>query len=289
MTEIKTWQHVSYSVRAGVAHLVLDRPDKRNALGLGPGSSRDEIQLALTQAGGDRDVRCVVIVAAGSSFCGGGDLSDPAIQDLTPDELVAAVDEFNASVRNVAVPVIAAVQGHCLGAGVAFIAQCDFVLAAEDAVFGLPEGRFGDPAGSELAEVVGPAMAKFLAFTGERLNAEQARECGLVLFTLPTAEMRERATALAEQIARMPSEALVLNKRAINAATEAGGRGSARLAGRARDVVTRSRTVSATAPDGRRFADILRADGVAGIKEATKQQSPQPWLASPLNHPGESK
>lgn len=284
MTADNTWRHVRYSVRAGVAHLVLNRPDKRNALGLGPGSSRDEIVLALQRADADPDVRCVLVTAAGSSFCGGGDLSEPAIQELTPDALVSAVDEFNARVRNVAVPVLAAVQGHCLGAGLAFIAQCDFVLAADDAVFGLPEGRFGDPAGAELADVIGPAMAKFLAFTGERLSAEQARECGLVLFVVPAPGLHERATALAEQIARMPAEALALNKLAINAATEASGRSAGRLAGRARDVVTRSRSASATAPDGRRFSDILRADGVAGIKEATTQQSPQPWLSTLREH-----
>jgi enoyl-CoA hydratase/carnithine racemase len=288
MTSNNALQHVTLSVRAGVAHLVLNRPDRRNVLGLGEGSSRDEIVLALQVADADPNVRCVLITAAGASFCGGGDLSDPALQSLTPDALVAGVDKFNAGVRDVAVPVVAAVQGHCLGAGMAFIAQCDFVLAADDAVFGLPEGRFGDPAGAALADVIGPAMAKFLAFTGERLSAEQARECGLVLFTLPPDQLQDRATALAEQIARMPAEALALNKRAIDAATEAGGRGAGRLAGRARDVVTRSRSASATAPDGRRFSDILRTEGVAGIKEATRQQSPRPWLSSHNERTGES-
>ncbi|MDN5896452.1 MAG: hypothetical protein L0H93_20835, partial [Nocardioides sp.] len=78
------------------------------------------------------------------------------------------------------------------------------------------------------------------------------------------------------------------NKQAIDAATEAGGRSAGRLAGRARDVVTRSRSASATAPDGRRFSDILSTDGVAGIKEATRQQSPGAWLSSHRERTGES-
>lgn len=273
-------RHIRVEQRAGVAHLVLARPDKLNTLGFGPGSSRDEIARALQQADADTQVAAILLRAEGPAFCAGGDLSGlPPGQGPAQDEaLIRAVDEFHAAVRQTTKPVLAAVHGACLGAGLGFIAQCDLVLAADDARFGLPEGRFGHPGGSELVPLIGQAWAKFLIFSGELIDAAIAVEIGLVLRVLASDQLQAGATDLAERIARMPQDALRLNKAAIDRAAEAGGRSAARLAGRAGDLFTKTLSHSAQAPDGRLFADILKTEGMAGLKQAQKQQYTQSWL-----------
>lgn len=274
------YTHILVDKRAGVAHVILNRPEKRNALGFGPGSSRDEIARALAQADADGDVGAVVLEANGPAFCAGGDLSglppgEGAEQDVA---LIGMVDTFHASVRSLSKPLIAAVHGPCLGAAMGLIAQCDLVLAGSDARFGLPEGRFGHPGGSELVPLVGQAWAKFMIFSGELIDAPTAVEIGLALAVIPAERLREGTAALAQRIARMPRDAMRLNKNAIDHAAEAGGRSAARLAGRSADLATKSMSHLACAPDGRRFDDILKAEGPQGLKQAQKQQFTDSWL-----------
>lgn len=275
-----SYQHVRLERRAGVAHLVLSQPDRLNVLGFGPGSSRDEIVRALREADADDEVGAILISAEGRAFCAGGDLAGLP-KDPTPAQdqaMIDEVDRFHAAVRATSKPLIAAVHGLCLGAGLGFIAQCDIVLAAADAQFGLPEGRFGHPGGAELSAIIGPAWAKFLIFTGEPLNAGQAVQIGLALMAIPTEQLQAAATELCERIARMPRDALRLNKAAIDRATEAGGRGAGRLAGRAADATTKAMSRHARAPDGRLFETILAEEGTRGLKRAREQQYTDSWL-----------
>lgn len=274
------FQHILLEQRQGVAHLVLNRPDKRNALGFGPDSSRGEIVRALQQADQNPDVRVILISARGPDFCAGGDVKGLPTDPTPADDLwvIQQVDAFHEAIRAIRKPVIAAVHGRCLGAGLSFISQSDFVLAAESAQFGLPEGRFGHPGGSELAAAIGPAWAKFLIFTGEPISAAHAVRLGLVLMTLPDAELADAATDLCERIARMPADAVVLNKRAIEKATEAGGRAAGRAAGRSSDVITKAMSRRAAAPDGRPFEHIISTEGTQGLKQAMAQQYTESWL-----------
>ena len=266
--------------RAGVAHLVLARPDKLNALGFGPGSNRDEIVRALQEVDADPEVGVILITAEGRGFCAGGDLSGlpPGEGPLRDESLINQVDRSHTAVRQATKPVIAAVHGICLGAGLGFVGQCDLVLAADDARFGLPEGRFGHPGGPELVPLIGQAWAKFLIFSGESISAARAAEIGLALLVIERAQLQSAATELAERMARMPRDALRLNKAAIDRAAEAGGRSAGRLAGRAGDLITKTVTHLARAPDGRLFDEILSADGPPGLKQAQKQQYTDSWL-----------
>jgi enoyl-CoA hydratase/carnithine racemase len=274
------YQHIRLERRSCVAHIVLAQPDKLNALGFGPASNRAEIAAALQSADADPDVGAILIRAEGRGFCAGGDLTGlDGFAGPTQDErLIEEVDRFHTAVRQTRKPTIAAVHGVCLGAGLSFIAQCDFVLAADNASFGLPEGRFGHPGGSELVPLVGQAWAKFMIFTGERLNARRAAEIGLVLLVLERSRLESASTDLAERIARMPQHALRLNKAAIDKAGEAGGRSAARIAGRSSDLVTKSMSRFAESPDGRRFDDILQSEGPQGLKQAQRQQYTDSWL-----------
>jgi enoyl-CoA hydratase/carnithine racemase len=274
------FQNIRLERHDGVAHLVLARPDKVNALGFGPRSNRAEIATALQWADSAPDVGAILIRAEGRGFCAGGDLAgvaDFAGEDQD-ERLIAEVDRFHAAVRQTRKPVVAAVHGVCLGAGLGFIAQCDFVLASDDASFGLPEGRFGHPGGSELVPLIGQAWAKFMIFTGERVDARRAAEIGLVLLVLERDRLESAAIELVRRIARMPGHALRLNKAAIDKAAEAAGRGAARIAGRSGDLATKAMSRHASAPDGRLFDDILASEGPAGLKQAQRQQYADSWL-----------
>jgi len=274
------YRHILAKTGDGVAHILLNRPDQLNPIGRGPGSMRDEIELALRGADGDSAVGAVVISGAGRAFSAGADLA-AALPNRTPLEAHRFGEEllrFNAAVRAVHKPVIAAVHGLCIGAGLSLIAQCDFVVAAQDARFGLVEGRIGLPGAAELVALVGPAWAKFLIFTGEFIGASLAERIGLVLSVEPAEQLLERCLALAARIARMPRDAVALNKAAVDNVAEAMGRGAGRIAGRASETLTLAMSGRALAPDGRPFDDILRAEGIEGMKRARDSQFVGGWL-----------
>mgnify|MGYP003674597498 CR=1 FL=1 len=274
------YRHILYTVEEGVAHVVLNRPERMNALGIGPGSNRDEIQQALAAADADDAVGSILLRANGKAFCAGGDLTGAAPTETPFDEFVfnRQIVDFYAAIRRVKKPVLAAVHGLCLGSAMGLIAQCDVVVAGDDARFGLIEGRLGHPGATEIVPLVGAAWAKFLILTGELIDAETAARIGLVLTVEPTADLAARATDLARRMASLPREGVILNKACIDAMSEAMGRAAGRTAGRAHDMVTKAMTKHATAPDGRRFEDILRDEGMEGLKRARDGQFTGGWL-----------
>jgi enoyl-CoA hydratase/carnithine racemase len=285
-----SWQHVLYKSEPGVAHLVLNRPEKLNALGMGPGSNRVELVEALEHADADPEVGAILISAAGRAFCAGGDLVGvPRIR--SPFDNVAFVEELDrlhGRIRALHKPTVAAVHGLCLGSGLGLAAVFDLVIAADDARFGLVEGRVGHPGATEVVPLVGPAWAKYLMLTGEIIDAYRAQAIGLVLTVEPAAELLDRCRELARRLARMPREAVALNKASIDAMAEAMGRREGRATGRAHDVVTRSMTHAAAAPDGRKFEEILKNEGMQAFKQARDAQYGRPWL-KPMTGRGEEE
>jgi len=279
------YSHITLGFNDGVAHIRLNRPERMNALGLGRGSSRDEIADAMHTADKDSSSGCILLSAVGPNFCAGGDLSG-APESVTPYDdfsFVRQLDDFYTSVRQVRKPIVAAVNGLCLGAGMGLIAQCDLVIAADDARFGLIEGRIGQPGATELVPIIGGAWAKFLILTGELIDARRAERIGLVLTVVANDELQERTTELAHRIAAVPREAAIMNKAAVDAVDDAMGRQAGRLAGRAYDVTTKAHAKWATAPDGRRFEDIIRQEGMAGLKRARNTQFSDSWLSRQLS------
>lgn len=271
---------VRYAVSDGVAELRLDRPAVRNVLSSGPDGTRAQLLTALAAAESDESVGAVLLTAEGSAFCAGGDLTggrprETALEDV---RFLEEADAFHRAFRSASVPVVAAVQGHCLGAGLLLAASCDLVVAGEGARFGLPEGRMGLVGASYLVPVVGRQWAKFLILTGESLSAQRAQQIGLVLHVVPDADLAGRARDLAVRLARMPREGALLNKRAVDAVADVGGDAAGRAAGLTHDAVTLSMAGHATAPDGRTFRSIIAADGMAGLKAARAAQYDQPWL-----------
>lgn len=272
--------HIRLDREGGVAHIRLNRPERMNVLGIGAGSSRDEIATAAQEADADETIGCILISAADPAFCAGGDLGGIDPVETPFDEFLfnRQLEEFYATLRSVKKPIVAAVNGLCLGAGMGLIAHCDIVVAGSDARFGLIEGRIGHPGATEIVPIIGAAWAKFLILTGELIDAPRAQSIGLVLTVVPAENLADRAFDLARRIASVPREAAILNKAGIAAMTDAMGRQAGRLVGRAHDVTTKGAAKLATAPDGRRFEDIFRTEGMTGLKKARDAQYKGSWL-----------
>jgi enoyl-CoA hydratase/carnithine racemase len=189
----------TYEVVNGVAWLTIDRPDARNALNK---EVRDGLWAGARRFVADDDAAVLVLTGAGDkAFCAGGDLKEMAETSLEippPDFL----PQFG---RNIEIekPTIAAVNGVAYAGGFLLAQQCDLVLAASHARFAVTEvavGR-GSPWAAPLSWLVPPRIALEILLTGDPLDAQRAREVGLVNEVVPAAQLRQRAQALAERIA----------------------------------------------------------------------------------------
>jgi len=271
---------ISYQKRDGFAEIVLDRPEQLNPISARPGGTRDQIVSTMEDAEKDPEVGCLLLRGAGRAFSAGGDLAGnaPRQTPFEENEFLERSDHFHDRLRACSLPLVAAVHGYCLGAALQLITVCDIVLAAEHSRFGVPEGRMGLIGASHLVPVVGRQWAKFLVLTGELIDARQAQEIGLVLSVEPEDELLDRARDLCWRLSRLPQQAVVLNKRAVDAVADASGEAAARIAAAARDVVTLSHSRHATAPDGRTFTEIRISEGVDGLKRARQAQYDTPWL-----------
>ena len=130
------------AVDEGIVTVLLDRPDKKNALSV---ALRDELSDALERLGADETVRTIVLEAAGDTFCAGFDLKEFAVEDVGFQErLWRSADRFHHVFLSCPLPVIAAVQGPALAGGFDVAVMCDIRVAAGDATFGHPEQRWSD-------------------------------------------------------------------------------------------------------------------------------------------------
>jgi enoyl-CoA hydratase len=225
---------LSCSIDDGVANVVLDRAEKRNALGA---PFWRDLPLFMEALDRDEDVRCIVITAAGPHFTVGLDLSSFGGQGLEPSpaggaiganrtlfENIGRMQESVTSVATCRKPVIAAVHGYCIGAGVDLISTCDIRLASSDAIFSVREAKVAIVAdlGSlqRLPSIIGPGHLAELAFTGKDIGAERAKEIGLVNDVATDAEgVQKAAHELAGEIAAN-SPIAVQGTKAVLAANE---------------------------------------------------------------------
>ncbi|MDN3020931.1 enoyl-CoA hydratase family protein [Streptomyces sp. S.PB5] len=173
---------------------------------------------AVRTAGRDPAVRCVVLAAEGRGFNAGVDIKE--IQAQGTSALVGAnrgCHEAFSAVYDCEVPVVAAVQGFCLGGGIGLVGNADAIVASEDAVFGLPEldrGALG--AATHLARLVPQHLMRTLYFTSRTASAAELHTHGSVWRVVPRAELRTAALELAAEIAAKDGELLRLAKAAIN-------------------------------------------------------------------------
>jgi len=199
----------------GVAEVIIDFPPV-NAL---PVQGWFDLADAIAGTGKDPGVRAVVLAAEGRGFCAGVD-----IKEMQRTEGHAALVGANrgcfaafAAVYECEVPVIAAVQGFCLGGGVGLAGSADIVIAAQDATFGLPEvdrGALG--AATHLARLVPQQLMRHMVYTCEPVAARDLLKFGTVLDVVPVDQLRARAREIAAKIAAKHPEILRLAKQSLN-------------------------------------------------------------------------
>ncbi|HEX7105654.1 MAG TPA: enoyl-CoA hydratase-related protein [Acidothermaceae bacterium] len=219
MSDVITGRHGS-----GAYEVTINRPEARNAI-----STRLALTLTDTFRAVARDpqVRAVVISSSSDkAFCAGADLKERA--GFTDEDLLAqrpVIKSLFASVRDLPVPAIAAVQGFALGGGFELALSCDLIVADETAVFGLTEVTVGlVPGGGGtqlLARRVGAGRAADLILTGRRVDAGEAFRLGIVDRMAPTGDARGMALHVAETIAGNSPLAVRAAKQAVRAAFDA--------------------------------------------------------------------
>jgi enoyl-CoA hydratase len=223
---------VLYSVEAGVATIMLDRPDARNALN---GAMCDALCEAAARAAADTSVRLALVRGNGPVFCAGADVKER--QGMSREEVRARrLKGFAAyaALEALPMPAIAVVQGAALGSGVEIAAACDFIVALPDAVFGTPEALRGTVGATQrLPRVLGKRLAKDLMFTGRRLTAEEALVAGLV--SRISQDVEKEISEIAEAILAAPPAAMRLAKRCIDRGVEADPQGALEVELRAID------------------------------------------------------
>jgi 2-(1,2-epoxy-1,2-dihydrophenyl)acetyl-CoA isomerase len=208
--------------RAGaVAIVVLDRPDRLNALDR---ATRWELVTALRGIAGDGSVRAVVLTGAGRAFCVGQDLAAVAELEHADETVAGSYNPIAQTIAGMPQPVVAAVNGLAVGAGMGIALACDLRLAADTASFSCAFGQVGlvpDTAVSwYLVRELGYAVAFELAASGRPIPAAEAQRLGLLNEIVPVDELGARALARAHALAASSVSALALTKRQFRAAAE---------------------------------------------------------------------
>ena len=249
---------VLYDLRGHVATITYNRPHALNAIN---GEMRRGLNAAFARFRDEEEAWVAIVTGAGRAFCAGADLRDGA---GSTGEFAGTFFErptLNSfeSGWEIHKPVIAAVNGHCLGYGLTLVTWCDFVLASERATFGYPEARLGIPAivgAIRLPQRIGWSDAMELLLTGEPIDAARARDIGLVWRVVPHERLLDDASVLADRLVA----AAPLAQRAM------------------KEVATRA---AALAPlEALRFGETLRlvvgtsADATEGLRAAAERRAP---------------
>lgn len=224
---------IIYEVERGRARIVLNRPEKLNALNA---RIQQEIHDALWEADNDTSVHCVIIKGAGRSFCSGYDLTGGGNlgSHRDPDRTYRGARSFDDDVWQLErmqrllmplfdmhKPSIAQVHGHCLAGGTGIIGLCDLVIAADDASIGFPPARdLGVLPITTWLYNAGPQWAKRLILTGDTVTGAEAAEIGLVLKAVPADLLEAEVEQLADRLAMIDPDLLAANKRVINLGME---------------------------------------------------------------------
>jgi enoyl-CoA hydratase/carnithine racemase len=218
-------EHTQYSVEQGVATVTLHRPEHMNAF---TPTMRDELVQIFSAADQDDAVRVVVVTGTGKAFCAGADLSSGAAtfdfqkrekQEIPMNEWRDGAGQVSLAILRCRKPVIAAINGHAVGAGITITLPMDMRIAAEDAKIGFVFARRGVvPEGCStwlLPRIVGISKAAELIYTGRVFRAGEEAESRLFTAVIPAAEVVPRAMEIAREIAENTSPVSVTLSKAL--------------------------------------------------------------------------
>lgn len=215
------YEMIKFEVEDRVAVITLNRPQIMNAINA---QMFAELKMALETVKNDPEMRAVLFTGEGDVFSSGLDVAEfQRLPDLTTSGikgLVRMLQDIFAEVENLEKPVIAAIQGLCFGAAMELCLTSDIRFAAEDAVFGLLEMKFGiipDLGGiKKLTRLMGPGLTKELVFTGDTITAAEGYRVGMIEHLTPVGEAKEQAMVLAKRLADGPTLAIGLAKKVTN-------------------------------------------------------------------------
>ncbi len=269
------YQDILYEKKGRVARVILNRPEKLNALSQ---ALLAEYAAALTEAEQDDGVGVVIVKGAGRAFSAGYDVEPGKPGEYGAIEPLNDLARMGRQTRNICTawnlrkPVIAQVHGYCVAGGNDIAGQCDMIIAAENAVFMHPQiRRLGLTWMYMTVYNVGAQWAKMLMFTGDPLTGKEAEQLGLVAKAVPENKLEEEVTKLAERIALVPAEELEVNKMAINRVIEEMGLRNALNTGMQLDVIAhQTRAIQG-------FRQLAEEKGLKAALEASEA----PFKATP--------
>jgi len=257
-----------YDVRDAKAYLTLNRPDRLNAIN---DEMPGEIRAAVEAANSDDDVRVIVVQGAGRAFCAGYDLKEFAEGQLAGNtrwrqtkpwdpvrdyrEMRRNTDDFFTLWRSLK-PTIAKVHGHAVAGGSDIALSCDLVVIADDARIGYPPARvWGCPTTAMWVYRIGAERAKRMLLTGDTIDGTTAAQWGLAVESVPAASLDEAVERLADRIAGVPTNQLVMQKLMINQAYDNMGLQGTQLLATLFDGIARH------TPEGHWFKDLAEREG----------------------------
>jgi enoyl-CoA hydratase/carnithine racemase len=210
------FQNVCVAQEGPAAVVTLNRPQRRNALSL---EMMLELIDCLEELGGNREVRTVILRAAGKVFCSGHDLSEMTGRNINEYRRIFDVcSDLMMKIQAIPQPVIAQVQGIATAAGCQLVAACDLAVAAEEASFATPGvkiGLFCTTPMVALTRAIGRKRALQMLLTGEMVSARTAAEWGLVNQVTPAGELHEATRAMAAKVAEASSLVVAIGKQAF--------------------------------------------------------------------------
>ncbi|MCY1261896.1 Short-chain-enoyl-CoA hydratase [compost metagenome] len=216
-----------YEQDGPIVTLTMNQPEQRNPLT--GNTAIPEFLAAIDRIHDEQSVRCVILTGNGPSFCAGGNIQEMKRQSLPEVSEMAIRQDYRRGIQrltlalfNLEVPVIAAVNGHAIGAGLDLACMCDIRVASEKAKFAESFIKLGiipgDGGAWLLPRIVGMSRAAELAFTGDMLDARQALEWNLVSRVVPHEELMATARELAGRITQHASHGVRLTKRLMREA-----------------------------------------------------------------------
>jgi len=209
---------ITSETRGKVGIITLNRPKAMNALN---GQLITEMNAALDRFDADSNIGCIILTGSEKAFAAGADIremKDKTFAEVTQEDFLWDWDHIG-TIRK---PIIAAVAGYCLGGGFEFALAADFIIAAENAKFALPEVTLGIiPGGGgtqRLARTVGKAKSMEMILTGRMMDVTEAERLGIVARVVPVEKLMDEALASANKIATLSQPVMASAKRVVNAA-----------------------------------------------------------------------